>query len=231
MSKSLISDQLWVQMNEAQKVAAVLAGHASLKQMSEGLLDGSEQLRSICSETLAHTDPAFENLPVNAQRDQVSDDQLRPPASTAELTINSKTHQSPQNLKNRFGLPDGFVPRGQRFSRTVLLELNVYSLPNGLEFIVCRPTGTLGASRHLYALLSNEQYLQGRRGSVYVRTDGRIFDYSVASSIPLGDIFDTGYTISDLERTGRYAPELRPQKKKRPQKRKRSQPKVRRASA
>lgn len=107
--------------------------------------------------------------------------------------------------KQKFGLPEGFVPRMQRFGRGVLLELNIYSLPNGLEFIPCLPTGPLG-SRHLYALLTGEQYLRGRRGSVYVRGDGSIFDYSVVSANSLGDMFDTGYTIYDLERTGRYAP-------------------------
>jgi hypothetical protein len=66
----------------------------------------------------------------------------------------------------------------------------------------------------LYALLSIEQYLNKKRGSVYVRNDGRIFDYSVDSGIPTGDIFDTGYTIYDLERTGRYAPSLDKKKKK-----------------
>lgn len=93
----------------------------------------------------------------------------------------------------------------QRFGRGVLLELNVYRLPDGQEFIPCFPTGTLG-SRHLYALLTGEQYSGGRRGSVYVRSDGRIFDYSLVSANPLGDMFDTGYTIYNLERTGRYAP-------------------------
>ena len=97
------------------------------------------------------------------------------------------------------------MPRMQRFGRGVLLELNVYRLPNGQEFIPCFPTGTLG-SRHLYALLTSEQYLDGKRGSVYVRSDGRIFDYSLVTANPLGDIFDTGYTIYNLERTGRYAP-------------------------
>jgi hypothetical protein len=58
----------------------------------------------------------------------------------------------------------------------------------------------------LYALLTGEQYLDGRRGSVYVRSDGRIFDYSLVSANPLGDMFDTGYTIYNLERTGGYAP-------------------------
>ena len=128
-------------------------------------------------------------------------------------------------VKQRFGLPEAFVPRGQRVGRNVLLELNVYRLPTGEEFIPSQPTGTLGARQHLYALLTNEQYLGGKRGSVYVRGDGRIFDYSVVSTNPSGDMFDTGYTINDLERTGRYAPVPG-------RRRKMSQtPKVRRAAA
>lgn len=225
MSKAHIGDQEWAQLNEAQKIAAVFAGHASLKQMSEGLLDGSEQLRRACREILAQTSPALENLLVDDKLPETSQESTNYLSSGFSQHINDKTEAHPATFKNRFGLPEGFVPRLHRYGRSVLLELNVYRLPDGREFIVSRPTGTLGASRHRYALLTSEQYLQGRRGSVYVRTDGRIFDYSVDSSIPLGDIFDTGYTISDLERTGRYAPELRPQKKKRPQ------AKVKRATA
>ena len=112
-------------------------------------------------------------------------------------------------------MPEGFVPRWQRYERGILLELNIYTLPDGREFLPCRPSGTLGAQRHLYALLSIEQYLTRKRGSVYVRNDGRIFDYSVDSGTPTGDIFDTGYTIYDLERTGRYAPSLDKKKKSR----------------
>jgi hypothetical protein len=221
MSKSLISDQSWAQMTEGQKVAAVFAGHATLKQLSEGLLDGSEQLRNACREFLVETDPSFENLPVNPEQPD------KPPGSTGNYFPQSATtkirYRKPALPgKHRFGLPDDFVPRLHRYGRSVLLQLNVYRLPNGLEFIVCPPTGTLGSNRHLYALLTAEQYLKGRRGSVYVRTDGRIFDYSVDSSIPLGDLFDTGYTIADLERTGRYAPELRSKKRRQPMKAKRA---------
>jgi hypothetical protein len=110
--------------------------------------------------------------------------------------------------KQRFGLPTGFVPRLQRYGRSVLLELNIYRLPNGQEFIPCHPRGTLGKKHHLYALITAEQYRQGNRGSVYIRQDGRIFDYSVDRGNHSGDLFDTGYTIYDLERTGQYAPEL-----------------------
>jgi len=201
-------------MSEGQKVGAVLAGHATLKQLSEGLLDGSEQLRNACSEFLSETDPSFENFPVDPERPETPA-KLTGDHSYKPARHKNRVHANHSN-KNRFGLPDDFVPRLQRYGRSVLLEKNVYRLPNGEEFIVSHPTGTLGTSRHVYALLTAEQYLNGRRGSVYVRTDGRIFDYSVDGSIPLGDLFDTGYTIADLERTGRYAPELRSRKKKRP---------------
>ena len=227
MSKSLISDQSWALMSEGQKVAAVLAGHATLKQLSEGLLDGSEQLRNACREFLAEPDPSFENLPVDPERSEtpakLAEDHSYKPARHK----NRIRHDNHSN-KNRFGLPDDFVPRLQRYGRSVLLEKNVYRLPNGEEFIVSHPTGTLGTSRHVYALVTAKQYLNGRRGSVYVRTDGRIFDYSVDGSIPLGDLFDTGYTIADLERTGRYAPELRSRKRR---KKKRPSAKLKRAAA
>jgi len=219
MSKSIIGDQLWAEMTEGQKVEAVFAGHATLKQMSEGLLDGPDQLRAACSEYLAETSASFENLPTDSPAPEVDPEpeQTRSsPQIESPPRRSAKTQTRHDPLKQRFGLPQGFVPRLQRYGRSVLLELNVYRLPDGREFIPCRPTGTLGASRHLYALLTNEQYLRGKRGSVYVRTDGKIFDYSVDSNIPLSEIFDTGYTIADLERTGRYAPEPRRRRKKRP---------------
>jgi hypothetical protein len=112
-----------------------------------------------------------------------------------------------KSIRQKFGLPDGFVPRLQRYGRSVLLEKNVYRLPNGDEFIPCHPAGTLGRLHHSYALVTAEQYEKGKRGSVYIRTDGRIFNYSTDNAGLLGDIFDTGYTIHDLERTGRYAPD------------------------
>jgi hypothetical protein len=136
----------------------------------------------------------------------------------------TSSRKAVQTIKQRFGLPEGFVPRLQRYGRSVLLELNVYRLPNGQEFIPAYPSGTLGTRRHLYSLLTSEQYLNGKRGSVYVRTDGRIFDYSFDTANPSNDLFDTGFTIYDLERTGRYAPELRRGKKRR-------QAKVKRAAA
>jgi hypothetical protein len=232
MSKSIIGDKLWAEMTEGQKVEAVFAGHATLNQMSEGLLDGSAQLRNACREYLAETSPSLENLPVDPDEPHHADEQtnnLRIPE--LQLPGITRTRASHDVIKQRFGLPEGFVPRLQRYGRTVLLELNFYRLPNGQEFIPARPRGTLATSRHLYALLTSEQYLKGQRGSVYVRTDGKIFDYSVDRGIPLAEIFDTGYTIADLERTGCYAPESRRRRKRRQNAKAEQKMKVKRAAA
>lgn len=221
MSKWIVGDHLWAEMTEGQKLDAVLRGHATLKQMSEGLLDGSEALRRACQDSLAHTSPSFENLPAESEPDtesEVAGETARPgqdhvPQPRAVRKVKRRPPASA--VKQKFGLPNGFVPRLQRFGRSVLLELNVYRLPDGQEFIPSVPVGTLGSRQHLYALLTTEQYVNGKRGSVYIRSDGRIFDYSVDSANPVSDFFDTGYTIYDLERTGQYAPLLRKKRKKR----------------
>ncbi len=127
-------------------------------------------------------------------------------------TLRSAPEDPPTKDKNagrRFGLPPGFVTRPVRYGRSMLFEDNVYRLPNGTEFIPQFPAGTLGFRNHQYALLTVEQYLQRQRGSVYVRTDGRIFDYAHDHNDVEREMFDTGFTIHDLERTGRYAPELK----------------------
>jgi hypothetical protein len=227
MLKSVIGDGLWAEMTEGQKVDAVLRGQATLKQLSEGLLDGSEKLRNACRDFLAEPDPSFENLAVGLESPDFSDqaNNASPPDEFLQRRITKRSGRTATaHFKPRFGLPESFEPRRQRYGRSVLLERNIYSLPNGQEFIPVAPSGTLGTQRHLYSLLTTAQYLKGRRGSVYIRSDGRIFDYSVDNQDPTGDLFDTGFTIYDLERTGRYAPELR-RKKKRPQ------TKVKRASA
>lgn len=97
------------------------------------------------------------------------------------------------------------MPRFHRYGRLVLLEENIYRLPDEREFVPCLPLGTLASGRHLYALLTVSQFERGARGSVFIRLDGRIFDYSTVDDDPEREIFDTGYTIHDLERTGRYA--------------------------
>lgn len=215
MWKAIVPDQLWAEMTDEQRIDAVVTGRATLKQMSQGLLDGSEKLRRECQDSLAQLPPSLENLAVESP--QVME---RAVAHTEPPPLSiSRTQKRSKKLvmrKPRFGLPENFVPRLQRFGRGVLLELNIYRLPDGREFIPAIPVGTLGQRRHLYALLTTEQYLKSKRGSVYVRSDGRIFDYSLDSINSATDFFDTGYTIYDLERTGHYAPPLRKKRKKKP---------------
>lgn len=151
--------------------------------------------------------------------DSADNDRKRNPSPdlTVELqySYNSSRRRGPaevpkeKNSKPRFGLPEGFVSRLNRYGRTVLFEDNVYRLPTGAEFIPQLPSGTLGARNHQYALLTLEQYEKRERGSVYVRSDGRIFNYAFDHGALEREIFDTGFTIQDLERTGRYAPELK----------------------
>ncbi len=216
MSKSIIGEQLWAEMTEVQKVEAVRRGSATLKHLTEGLLDGSDELRNACRECLAHIDPSLEDIYLDAAAGKVPFEKINPGFDKVIKKRSSSKKKKKifnrRDPKSRFGLPDGFKPRLQRFGRSVLLEDNVYSLPSGQEFIPKYPTGTLGKLRHLYALLTVEQIERGRRGSVYVHTDGRIFDYSVDNADPSRDMFDTGYTIHDLERTGRYAPNVESKK-------------------
>jgi hypothetical protein len=233
MSEQIIGDYLWAEMTDGQRLETVLAGRATLKQISEGLLDGSPALRSACQQFLAHTRQTFEDFSARTEAEGLNElaetltEVARQQKAQARQEAGTAKRAAPHTPKQRFGLPEGFVPRMQRFGRAVLLELNIYRLPDGQEFIPCPPSGTLGGRQHLYALVTSEQYLKGKRGSIYVRTDGRVFDYSVDKQEPDSDMFDTGYTLYDLERTGRYAPAL-PQRRKR----KKSPPaKVRRAAA
>lgn len=209
MSKSIIGEQLWAEMTEVQKAGAVRSGRATLKQLTEGLLDGSEELRNACREYLAHTNSSLDDISVGTEAgknlSEKTDPKLDKVLKKRRSAKRKKKVRTTKKPKPRFGLPEGFSPRLQHYKRTVLLEDNVYSLPSGQEFIPKSPTGTLGKLRHLYALLTVEQFKGGSRGSVYVRSDGRIFDYSVDHADPSRDLFDTGYTIYDLERTGRYA--------------------------
>jgi hypothetical protein len=217
MSKSIIGEQLWAEMTEVQRAEAVRSGRATLKQLTEGLLDGSDELRNDCREYLAHTDASLEDISLDTDArknlSEETDPRLDKVLKKRSSSKKKKKVLRTRKPKPRFGLPKGFTPRLQKYGRSVLLEDDVYSLPSGQEFIPKYPTGTLGKLRHLYALLTVEQFKAGRRGSVYVRTDGRIFNYSVDHADPSRDMFDTGYTIHDLERTGRYAPNAGPKKR------------------
>ena len=218
MSKSISDEHDWARLNEVQKAETVRSGSLTLKQLTEGLQDGLKELRNTCREYPAHIDASLEDFSLDTDARNNPFEETGPRIQNKVLKKrgpSKKKKKTPRSRKpkQRFGLPEGFTRRLQHHGRSVLLEDNVYRLPSGQEFIPIDPTGTLGKLRHLYALLTVEQFEGGRRGSVYVRSDGRIFDYSVDHADPSRDMFDTGYTIHDLGRTGRYAPSAGSKKK------------------
>jgi hypothetical protein len=214
MPESIIGDDVWVQMTEIERIEVVRSGRATLRQLSKGLLDGPKDLRAACREFLTHTGDGLEELSVSFERN--AGQAYRETASSHSSTL--ETPPPIEHPKSRSGLPQDYGPRRNRYGRTRLLEQNIYRLPDGQEFVPCGPSGTLGSIGHRYALLTICQHDHQQRGSVYIRNDGRIFDYSKLALDSRTDLFDTGYTINDLERTGRYANKV--QKRSTPGKRK-----------
>lgn len=195
MSKVLIGERPWAHMTASRAASAsAVWSDSALAGKGEGA-ESSDANREQHSPFKNAGEPQLESPTTNR------------PASGEPVTENPVTKD--KNASRRFGLPAGFVSRLGRYGRSVLFEDNVYRLPNGIEFIPQPPVGTLGSRNHQYALLTSEQYLKRQRGSVYVRTDGRIFDYACDHNDSEREMFDTGFTINDLERTGRYAPELK----------------------
>ncbi|HKE60094.1 MAG TPA: hypothetical protein VKB46_25455 [Pyrinomonadaceae bacterium] len=225
MSELITGDESWNRMTEAEKTEVVRGGRATLRQLTQGLLDGPEQLRDACRNYLIHTGTSLaelplDGLPIDQRRgDVLAEQSVR--ASLTSLVPSSRGRLSYRKARRRFALPEGFSPKLQRHGRAILLEENIYCLPNSQEFVPVQPKGPLGQGHHLYALLTIAQHQAGKRGSVYIRNDGRIFDYSFDTRDPQRDLFDTGYTIYDLERTGRYVKPPRAQKAKPVRKRKR----------
>jgi hypothetical protein len=198
MSESTIDDDSWRKLTAAERTEAVRGGHATLRQLMQGLLDGPGELRNVCRDFILNS--GLENRQSSTTTVNTNSIELLP-----EFKAVNYPRSIPGNAKLKSGLPDDFVPKPHRYGRSLLLEENIYRLPDGREFVPCPPTGTLGVGRHRYALLSVAQYQQLKRGSVYIRNDGRIFDYSVDEADPDKELFDTGFTMQDLERTGRYA--------------------------
>jgi hypothetical protein len=187
MSKALIGEQPWAGMTKGR------AACATAVCSDDPSADKADTAESVDPDLERHS-----SLELAGEQPHTS---LR---SAPEVTVTKD-----KTASQRYGLPVGFVSRLGRYGRSVLLEDNVYRLPNGMEFIPQPPAGTLGSRNHQYALLTSEQYVKRQRGSVYVRTDSRIFDYAHDHNEAERELFDTGFTIHDLERTGRYAPEVK----------------------
>src|SRR5688572_20238598 len=176
MAKASTGNHFLAEMADGPEVDAVFESDATPKP-SEGLPDGLENLLSAYQEfweVTHHTGQALapidhvEDLSEQVELEVEPQKTLRVPrlrtrrskraVSKPRRITKTKVISSARPARQRFGLPEGFVPRMQRFGRGVLLELNIYRLPNGQELIPCPPAGTLG-SRHLYALVTSEQYI------------------------------------------------------------------------
>ena len=191
MPESIIGDEIWLQMTEIERIEVVRQGRATLKQLTQGLLDGPENLRTTCRDFLAHTGTGFEHLPIKTSL----------PTNKVHHAVEESANHS-HSAKSRAGLPKGFTFRGNRAGRTRLLEGNIYRLPDGREFVPRDPAGALGGG-HKYVLLTLEQHREGNNGSLYIRNDGRICDYNDPAATE-SELCDIGFRLEDLERTGRY---------------------------
>jgi hypothetical protein len=117
MSKSGINDFVWAEMGEAQKVQSVSTGRATLKQMVEGLLDGSANLREVCRVSLANSDVCLEPTQLVDAIDSGQHESSAPnpnqEAETSEESMAAAAHGMVVDgaRKRRQGLPEGYVPR------------------------------------------------------------------------------------------------------------------------
>jgi hypothetical protein len=198
MSEMIICDEAWTLLTAVEKTEVVRRGGATLRQLTQGLLDGPDELRSACHNFLIHTSTGLEELPITASEESVTR------RAKSENQSPGKVARS-QRQRSKSGLPKDFRCLPRRRERSRLLPENIYRLPDGREFIPVVPSVALGSLTHEYVLLTMIQYQERQRGSVYVRTDGRIFDYSSAETDSAQEFFDTGFTIADLARTGCYA--------------------------
>jgi len=106
MSNSAVSVSGWAEMSEAQRIECVRAGEATLKEMVAGLLDGSAELRDVCSKFLMKSDVCLRQPPAVPHHDKESD-----AGTTADEQTNGTLEVA---RKRRLGLPEGYAPRVNR---------------------------------------------------------------------------------------------------------------------
>ncbi|HXD30820.1 MAG TPA: hypothetical protein VN643_06880 [Pyrinomonadaceae bacterium] len=106
MSNSAVSVSAWADMSEAQRIECVRVGEATLKEMVAGLLDGSEELRDVCSKFLIKSDVCLRQPPTISHDDKESD-----AGTTSDEQTNSTLEVA---RKRRLGLPEGYAPRVNR---------------------------------------------------------------------------------------------------------------------
>jgi hypothetical protein len=105
MSNSAVSVCGWAEMSEAQRIEFVRAGEATLKEMVAGLLDGSEELRAVCSKFLMKSDVCLQQP--TEPLDQEGN-------AAQESSCDEAANGIEGSRKRKQGLPEGYAPRVQR---------------------------------------------------------------------------------------------------------------------
>ena len=107
MSRSATSDELWAEFTDAQRIEAVREGRATLKQLVQGLLDGSDDLGATCRSFLSRIDGSLQSLftetETNSEHQEVSS------VSVKDRTPRAATNG--RSRKRRQGLPQGYEHR------------------------------------------------------------------------------------------------------------------------
>lgn len=96
-------------MSEAQRIECVRAGRATLREMVEGLLDGSATLQDACGKSLKQIDVGPLNCGTNGDKAGGDKPKIHANESSTETQSASLDHR-----KRRHGLPQGYSPRLNR---------------------------------------------------------------------------------------------------------------------
>lgn len=91
-------------MTEAQRIECVRSGQASLRELVEGLLDGSDDLRKASSAVLKKVELCQLDAPTSNLEERKLVAEVEPSVL--------------ENRKRRHGLPEGYVPRLNRHQST-----------------------------------------------------------------------------------------------------------------
>lgn len=105
MSELGISSSRWAELSEAQKIESVRTGRVTLRELVEGLLDGSAQLQKACTQFLKNCDVWLLAAPLPAKEHA---------SPAGGITDESQAISLENSRKRRQGLPQGYVPRVHR---------------------------------------------------------------------------------------------------------------------
>src|SRR5688500_15160159 len=125
MSKSFTGERSLAELTEGHAADSALDIHREAEITSES--ERSELLK--LANSLVDERPTKPTLFERNSNSIVKKRLRKKKRSPSRVTSPAKARASAAAIKQRFGLPEGFVPRLQRYGRSVLLEENIYRLP------------------------------------------------------------------------------------------------------